>query len=64
MMCAHFKRHLMAERNHVREVIAINRANQATFKRLKEENIGLEAKLKSLDVTYSMLKEQIQGVIL
>jgi hypothetical protein len=53
----------MAERNLVREVIAINRANQATFKRLKKENIGIEAKLKSLDVTYLMLKEQIQGVI-
>lgn len=63
-MCAHFKRHLMAERNLVREVIAINRANQTTFKRLKKENIGIEAELKSLDVTYSMLKEQIQGVIL
>jgi hypothetical protein len=54
----------MAERNLVREVIAINRANQTTFKRLKKENIGIEAELKSLDVTYSMLKEQIQGVIL
>jgi len=64
MMCAYFKRHLMAERNLVREVIAINRANQATFKRLKKENIGIEAELKSLDMTYSMLKEQIQGVIL
>jgi hypothetical protein len=63
-MCAHSKRHLMAEKNHVREVIAINKGNQATFEWLKEKNIGIEAELKSLDVAYSMLNEQIQGIIL
>jgi hypothetical protein len=64
MKCAHSKRHLIAEKNHVREVIAINRGNQATFEWLKKENIGIEAELKSLDVAYSMLKEQIQSIIL
>jgi hypothetical protein len=54
----------MAEKNHVREVIAINKGNQATFEWLKKENVGIKAELKSLDVAYSMLKEQIQGIIL
>jgi hypothetical protein len=63
-MCTHFIRCWVAERNHIREVITTNRLNHAAFERLKEEKVVVEAKLNSLEVVYSMLKEQIQDVVL
>lgn len=54
----------MAERNHIREIITTNRVNHAAFERLKEEKVVVEAKLNSLVVVYSTLKEQIQDIVL
>lgn len=48
----------MVEKIHVKKAIAINRTNQATFQQLKEEKVIVEAKLKSLKVVYSSLKEK------
>jgi hypothetical protein len=59
MMCTHFIRCWVVERNHIREVITTNRVNHAAFERLKEEKFVVEAKLNNLEVAYSMLKEQI-----
>jgi hypothetical protein len=39
MMCTHFIRCWVAERNHIREVITTNMVNHAAFKRLKEEKL-------------------------
>lgn len=51
----------MIEINHVWEVIAKNRANQTTFEQLKDEKAVVEVELRSVKVTYSLLKEKIQG---
>jgi hypothetical protein len=45
------------ERGHVREVVGTNKNNQAALK-----NIVVEAKLQSLKVVYSTLKDQVQGL--
>lgn len=50
----------MIEINHVREVIAKNKANQTTFEQLKDEKVVVEVELRSVKVTYSSLKEKIQ----
>jgi len=54
----------MIKINHVREVIVKNRANQTTFEQLKEEKAAVEVELMSIKVTYSSLKEKIQGGVL
>jgi hypothetical protein len=56
-----FERCWMIEINHVWEVIAKNRANQTTFEQLKDEKAVVEVELRSVKVTYSLLKEKIQG---
>jgi hypothetical protein len=40
----------MTKRNHIREVIAKNRGNQAVFKRRKEDKAIVKAELRSLKV--------------
>ena len=54
----------MTKRNHIREVIAKNRGNQAVFKRRKEDKAIVKAELRSLNAVQLSLKEQIKGVVL
>jgi hypothetical protein len=57
MICAHFKKLWVVERNHVRGVITTNKVSQATFELLKKENFVIGTELRSLKVAYTSLKE-------
>lgn len=54
----------MVERNLVRKATTKSKANQATFKWLKEEKAVVEAELKSLKMAYASLKHSSQSVFL
>lgn len=54
----------MAERSHMRDVIAKHRVDQIAIQRLRDEKTTVEVELVALKATYENLEEDIRGVVL
>lgn len=63
-MYSHSRKCWVTEKGYVREAVYVNKANQVNFEQLQGGKANVEAKLYSIKMAHSMLKDQAQGLTL
>jgi hypothetical protein len=64
MMCTNSKRQWTIERRQVNKVIAKHRAYYTALQILRDEIATVEVELRNLNVIYTILKDDIRGIVL